>query len=49
MLGFYKKLGAQEQMIVNNITAVVADTKATMVAAGRHFVEHSSHANGTTK
>ncbi len=31
-----------------NMTAVVTDTEATMVAAGRLFVEHSHNANGET-
>jgi hypothetical protein len=31
------------------MTAVVTDTEATMVAAGRLFVEHSARAMGTTK
>ncbi len=33
----------------SKMTAVVPDTEATMVAAGRLFVEHSARANGTTK
>ena len=32
----------------NNMTAVVTDTEATMVAAGRLFVDHSNRANGRT-
>jgi hypothetical protein len=32
----------------SNMTAVVTDTEATMVAAGRLFVEHSRNANGET-
>lgn len=33
----------------NKMTAVVTDTEATMVAAGRLFVEHSHQANGDTR
>ncbi len=32
----------------DNMTAVVTDTKATMVAAGRLFIYYSAHANGRT-
>jgi hypothetical protein len=32
----------------SNMTAVVTDTEATMVVAGRLFVEHSCNANGGT-
>ncbi len=46
----YAKHQMQEYNLpYSRMTAVVTDTEATMVAAGRLFVEHSARANGTTK
>jgi hypothetical protein len=37
------------QLPYSKMTAVVTDTEATMVAAGRLFVEHNQTANGDTR
>jgi hypothetical protein len=36
-------------LFYKNMTAVVTDTEATMVLAGRLFVQHSIHNQGRTK
>jgi hypothetical protein len=46
----YVKCLMQEYYLgYNKMSAVVTDTEATIVAAGRLFVEHRGRANGTTK
>jgi hypothetical protein len=47
-VGYAEKQMDDYGLPYSHMTAVVTDTEATMVAAGRLFVEHSHNANGDT-